>query len=171
MYSLVCFNLFFFCLFSVISLLHNKDLNKKHGEKEEEEQKESEHFESKETDQNSLKAMLDIISSIQDHLAFLAHLLESVKNVFNFTVPFLSWLAFAAVFIVTIALYFVPLRFLLTLWGTNLFLIKPWTENIDNLTNFISRVPDDEQLKNFEEISTAEANDKKTLVKRRKIGQ
>ena len=35
------------------------------------------------------------------------------------------------------------------LWGTNLFLIKPWTVNIDKLINFISRVPDDEQLVTF----------------------
>ena len=37
--------------------------------------------------------------------------MESIKNVFNFSVPFLSWLAFVVIFIVTIVLYFVPLRF------------------------------------------------------------
>ena len=47
---------------------------------------------------------------LQKHLGFLAHVLESIKNVFNFSVPFLSWLAFVVIFIVTIVLYFVPLR-------------------------------------------------------------
>ena len=48
--------------------------------------------------------------TLQKHLGFLAHVLESIKNVFNFSVPFLSWLAFVVIFIVTIVLYFVPLR-------------------------------------------------------------
>ena len=49
-------------------------------------------------------------SNPQKHLGFLAHVMESIKNVFNFSVPFLSWLAFVVIFIVTIVLYFVPLR-------------------------------------------------------------
>ena len=93
-------------------------------------------------------------------------MLESVKNVFNFSVPFLSWLAFVVVFFITIVLYFVPLRYvssncnrdsqlstllrvLLILWGTNKFLkklIKPWAVNNNELADFISRVPDNEEL-------------------------
>ena len=93
-------------------------------------------------------------------------MLESVKNVFNFSVPFLSWLAFVVVFFITIVLYFVPLRYvsincnrdsqlstllrvLLILWGTNKFLkklIKPWAVNNNELADFISRVPDHEEL-------------------------
>ena len=101
---------------------------------------------------------------LQGHLGFLAHVLESVKNVFNFSVPFLSWLAFVVVFIITIVLYFVPLRFvnkmllyihdypvrvLLILWGTNKFLkklFKPMAVNNNELADFISRVPDNEEL-------------------------
>ena len=102
----------------------------------------------------------------QGHLGFLAHVLESAQNVFNFSVPFLSWLAFVVVFIITIVLYFVPLRYvsinfsidsylhffsrvLLILWGTNKFLkklIKPWAVNNNELADFISRVPDNEEL-------------------------
>jgi hypothetical protein len=101
---------------------------------------------------------------VQGHLGFLAHVLESVKNVFNFSVPFLSWLAFVVVFLITIVLYFVPLRFvintvlhihdspvrvLLILWGTNKFLkklFKPMAVNNNELADFISRVPDNEEL-------------------------
>ena len=57
-----------------------------------------------------MQAMQDIALQIQGHLGFLAHVMESIKNVFNFSVPFLSWLAFIVVFIITIVLYFVPLR-------------------------------------------------------------
>ena len=47
----------------------------------------------------------------QGHLGFLAHVLESLKNVFNFSVPFISWLAFFLVFVITIVLYYVPIRY------------------------------------------------------------
>ena len=43
------------------------------------------------------------------------HVLESVKNLFNFSVPLLSWLAFVVLFIITIVLYFVSLRFVIKL--------------------------------------------------------
>ena len=36
-----------------------------------------------------------------------------VRNVFNFSVPFLSWLAFTLLLVVTIILYFIPTR-----WGS-----------------------------------------------------
>ena len=76
---------------------------------------------SEEGEKKSLKekmqAMQDIALQIQKQLGFLAHVLESIKNVFNFSVPFLSWLAFVVVFIITIVLYFVPLR-----WNNQLFL-------------------------------------------------
>merc|ERR1711997_1300352 len=118
-----------------------------------------------------MQAIQEIALLIQGHLGFLAHVLESVKNVFNFSVPFLSWLAFVVIFIVTIVLYFVPLRVILILWGTNKFLkklIKPWAINNNELADFISRVPDNEELKNFKEITAADEIDKKTLAKMKK---
>jgi len=74
------------------------------------------------------------------------------------------------------------------LWGTNKFLkklIKPWAVNNNELADFISRVPDNEELvviivftnltsaflffqKNFKEISKADEIDKKTLAKMKK---
>ena len=54
--------------------------------------------------------MQDITLMVQNMLGLLAHVLESIGNVFNFSVPFLSWLAFVVLTIVTVLLYFVPLR-------------------------------------------------------------
>ena len=89
----------------------NKDL---HEEDECEEEEGVGESRSEEGEKKSLKekmqAMQDIALQIQKQLGFLAHVLESIKNVFNFSVPFLSWLAFVVVFIITIVLYFVPLR-------------------------------------------------------------
>merc|ERR1712106_1179545 len=142
---------------------------------EEEEEEESGDVKGEEGEKKSLKekmqAIQEIALLIQGHLGFLAHVLESVKNFFNFSVPFLSWLAFVVVFIITIVLYFVPLRVLLILWGTNKFLkklIKPWAVNNNELADFISRVPDNEELKDFKEISKADEIDKKTLAKMKK---
>ena len=100
----------------------NKDL---HEEDECEEEEGVGESKSEEGEKKSLKekmqAMQDIALQIQKQLGFLAHVLESIKNVFNFSVPFLSWLAFVVVFIITIVLYFVPLRWVVSTGTLSLF--------------------------------------------------
>jgi len=172
---MITFGLLFPFIGNMVILTVTGGWNKDLEDEEEEVEEESKDVKSEEGEKKSLKekmeAMQEIALMIQGHLGFLAHVLESVENVFNFSVPFLSWLAFVVVFIVTIVLYFVPLRVLLILWGTNKFLkklIKPWAVNNNELADFISRVPDNEELKNFKEISKADEIDKKTLAKMKK---
>ena len=136
-------------LFLTVTSGWNKDL---HEEEECEEEEGAGESKSEEGEKKSLKekmqAMQDIALQIQKQLGFLAHVLESIKNVFNFSVPFLSWLAFVVVFIITIVLYFVPLRWdmnqfnknyyfpcrvLLLIWGTNKF-----TKKLVSITIYIS---------------------------------
>ena len=57
-----------------------------------------------------MQAMQDITLMVQNQLGMLAHVLESVGNVFNFSVPFLSWLAMFIFTVATLQVYFVPLR-------------------------------------------------------------
>ena len=68
----------------------------------------------KENEKKSLKekmqAMQEITLMVQNGLGMLAHILESCANVFNFCVPFLSWLAFFVFAVVTLVLYHIPLR-------------------------------------------------------------
>ncbi len=54
--------------------------------------------------------MQEITLQVQNGLGALAHILESTGNVFNFSVPFLSWLAMFIFVAATVLLYFVPLR-------------------------------------------------------------
>ena len=54
--------------------------------------------------------MQEITLKVQMGLGMLAHILESVGNAFNFSVPFLSWLLFTVLGIATVVLYYVPLR-------------------------------------------------------------
>ena len=48
---------------------------------------------------------------VQNALGYVASLAEAIKNTFNFSVPFLSWLAVAILIGVTLVLYFISLRF------------------------------------------------------------
>ena len=70
-------------------------------------------------------------------------------SAFNFTVPFLSHLAIIALVIVSILLYAIPLRYLIMVFGVHKFtkkLLRPNAINNNELLDYISRVPDDEQL-------------------------
>ena len=49
-------------------------------------------------------------NQVQNGLGKAAHILESIENVFNFSVPFLSWLGLFIFCVATVLLYNVPLR-------------------------------------------------------------
>lgn len=51
-----------------------------------------------------------------------------------------------------VVLYFIPIRYLLMLWGTNKFLrrlLRPHSVPNNELLDLLSRVPDDEMLVSF----------------------
>ncbi|KAB7498256.1 Multiple C2 and transmembrane domain-containing protein 1, partial [Armadillidium nasatum] len=102
-----------------------------------------------------LQAIQEVIATVQNAIGYIASISESIKNTFNFTVPFLSWLMVVALVLGMAVLYFIPIRFLVLLWGINKFsrkLIRPHSVVNNELTDFLSRVPDDEELKDFREI-------------------
>ena len=57
-----------------------------------------------------MQAMQEITLLVQNALGMVAHILESIGNVFNFSVPFLTWLAFIVIILATVVLYNVSLR-------------------------------------------------------------
>ncbi|KAG9353562.1 hypothetical protein JZ751_011680 [Albula glossodonta] len=61
---------------------------------------------------NKLYAIQDVCISVQNALDEVASYGERIKNTFNWTVPFLSWLAIAALFVGTLVIYFIPLRYI-----------------------------------------------------------
>uniref|UniRef100_A0AAX7TSZ3 C2 domain-containing protein n=1 Tax=Astatotilapia calliptera TaxID=8154 RepID=A0AAX7TSZ3_ASTCA len=65
---------------------------------------------------NKLYAIQDVCISVQNALDEVASYGERIKNTFNWTVPFLSWLAIVALGVATIILYFIPLRYILLAW-------------------------------------------------------
>lgn len=77
--------------------------------------------EEKMTLRGAYKHFQDVTAMVQNALGIVANLAEAVKNTFNFSVPFLSWLAVAALVIATFFVYFVNLRYLLIIFGINKF--------------------------------------------------
>lgn len=69
-------------------------------------------------------------------------------STFNFSVPFLSWLAVIAFCAISVILYYIPLRYLVMAWGINKFTKKLRNPNAianNEVLDFLSRVPDTDE--------------------------
>ncbi|XP_065703730.1 multiple C2 and transmembrane domain-containing protein 2 isoform X1 [Patagioenas fasciata] len=90
----------------------------------------------------------EIIIAVQSILEEMASFGERIKNTFNWTVPFLSVLACLVLAAATVILYFIPLRYIVLIWGINKFTKKlrnPYAIDNNELLDFLSRVPSDVQ--------------------------
>ncbi|XP_055555686.1 multiple C2 and transmembrane domain-containing protein 1 isoform X6 [Falco cherrug] len=104
---------------------------------------------------NRLYAIQEVCVSVQNILGEVASFGERIKNTFNWTVPFLSWLAIVALSLFTIILYFIPLRYIVLVWGINKFtkrLRSPYAIDNNELLDFLSRVPSDVQMVQYHEL-------------------
>ncbi|XP_075885870.1 multiple C2 and transmembrane domain-containing protein 1 isoform X7 [Nelusetta ayraudi] len=106
---------------------------------------------------DKLYAIQDVFISVQSALDDVASYGERIKNTFNWTVPFLSWLAITALCLATLLLYLIPLRYLVLAWGVNKFTKKlrdPYMIDNNELLDFLSRVPSDVQVMQYRELKT-----------------
>ncbi|XP_023309871.1 multiple C2 and transmembrane domain-containing protein isoform X3 [Anoplophora glabripennis] len=113
---------------------------------DDEEEKEKEE---KKSLKERLQAIQEVTQGVQNAIGKIASLLESIKNTFNFTVPYLSWIAIILLILAAIVLYILPIRYLLMLWGTNKFfrrILRPHAVVNNELFDLLSRIPDDEML-------------------------
>ncbi|NXK10862.1 MCTP1 protein, partial [Herpetotheres cachinnans] len=104
---------------------------------------------------NRLYAIQEVCVSVQNILDEVASFGERIKNTFNWTVPFLSWLAIVALSVFTVILYFIPLRYIVLVWGINKFTKKlrsPYAIDNNELLDFLSRVPSDVQVVQYHEL-------------------
>ncbi|XP_061528214.1 multiple C2 and transmembrane domain-containing protein 1 isoform X2 [Phycodurus eques] len=104
---------------------------------------------------NKLYAIQDVCISVQNALDEVASYGERIKNTFNWTVPFLSWLAIVALGMATVIVYFIPLRYIVLAWGVNKFTKKlrdPYTIDNNEILDFLSRVPSDVQVVQYREL-------------------
>ncbi|XP_069607988.1 multiple C2 and transmembrane domain-containing protein 1 isoform X2 [Ranitomeya imitator] len=104
---------------------------------------------------NKLYAIQEVCVSVQSVLDEVASIGERIKNTFNWTVPFLTWLAIIALCVLTAVLYFIPLRYIVLLWGINKFTKKirsPYMIDNNEILDFLTRVPSDVQLVQYREL-------------------
>ncbi|XP_015230654.1 PREDICTED: multiple C2 and transmembrane domain-containing protein 2-like isoform X1 [Cyprinodon variegatus] len=96
----------------------------------------------------------DIIITVQNLLDEIACLGERIKNTFNWSVPFLSALALVVFIIAAVVTYFIPIRYVVLIWGINKFTKKlrnPYCIDNNEVLDFLSRVPSDVQKVQYSE--------------------
>ncbi|XP_018099858.2 multiple C2 and transmembrane domain-containing protein 1 isoform X2 [Xenopus laevis] len=121
---------------------------------------------------NKLYAIQEVCVSVQNVLDEVASISERIKNTFNWTVPFLTWLAIIALCLLTVGLYFIPLRYIVLLWGINKFTKKirsPYMIDNNEIIDFLSRVPSDVQVVQFHELKP-DAKDSPSKRKKNNLG-
>ncbi|XP_070703279.1 multiple C2 and transmembrane domain-containing protein 2-like isoform X2 [Pempheris klunzingeri] len=127
--------------------LDNMDL----GDEDEDDEKESER-----------RGLMEKIHMVQETIITLQNLLdeiacfgERIKNTFNWSVPFLSGMAVLVFVTVTILTYFIPVRYIVLIWGINKFTKKlrnPYSIDNNEVLDFLSRVPSDVQKVQYSEV-------------------
>ncbi|CAL8246198.1 unnamed protein product [Lota lota] len=114
----------------------------------------------------------DTIITVQNFLDEIACFGERIKNTFNWSIPFLSNLAFQVLIVVTIICYFIPVRYLILLWGINKFtkkLRKPNAIDNNELLDFLSRVPSDVEKAQYRGVRTGGSPQQQSILKKKKI--
>ncbi|XP_069158238.1 multiple C2 and transmembrane domain-containing protein isoform X4 [Procambarus clarkii] len=128
--------------------------------------------EEKKTLKERLQVIQEVTATVQNAIGFIASICESCKNTFNFSVPFLSWLLILVLIVGTVILYYIPIRYLVMLWGINKFsrkLIRPHSVINNEILDFLSRVPDDEILRDCRELRPLpQSHDEKRREHRKK---
>ncbi|KAM7002987.1 multiple C2 and transmembrane domain-containing protein 2 [Tautogolabrus adspersus] len=123
----------------------NQDLvNISMADDEEEDEKES----GKKGLMDKIHMVQEVVLVVQNVLDEIANIGERAKNIFNWSVPFLSCLACLVLFVVTAILYYIPLRYIVLIWGINKFTKKlrnPYTIDNNEILDFLQRVPSDAQ--------------------------
>ncbi|XP_053557469.1 multiple C2 and transmembrane domain-containing protein 1 [Bombina bombina] len=121
---------------------------------------------------NKLYAIQEVCVSVQNVLDEVASIGERIKNTFNWTVPFLTWLTIIAFCLLTVVLYLIPLRYIVLLWGINKFTKKircPYAIDNNELLDFLSRVPSDVQVVQYHELKP-DANQSPSKKKKNNLG-
>lgn len=98
----------------------------------------------------------DILLTLQIMSGYVVDLSERVKNLFHWTVPFLCWMAILICLLAMILTYFVPLRYIILIWGLYKMTKRLWKQRqIPNneILDFLSRAPTDLELLQWKELA------------------
>ncbi|XP_026727345.1 multiple C2 and transmembrane domain-containing protein-like isoform X3 [Trichoplusia ni] len=118
-----------------------------------------------------LYELQDLTFTIKDGIDFIVSLLQRVKNLFKFAVPYLSYLVMTALIAATVAIYIIPINYIFMALGIYKFMRKVlYPDRIPNndILDFISRIPDDKMLKQWRELRVPETNFNRTYSAKRR---
>ncbi|XP_057692150.1 multiple C2 and transmembrane domain-containing protein 2 isoform X2 [Corythoichthys intestinalis] len=139
---LICWN--YFQLYGRNSNSNQELVNMNMGEDEEDDEKES----GKKGLMDKIHMVQEVVLTVQNILEELANMGERTKNLFNWSVPFMSCLACLVLFAATLLLYLIPLRYIVLIWGVHKFTKKlrnPYAIDNNELLDFLKRMPSDVQ--------------------------
>ena len=106
--------------------------------------------------QSKMRKFQELNFTVQFGLEVLANMLESIENLFNFSVPFISNVAIIVLLIYTFLLSCFSFRYLILVWIAKDFittLVGSKRFSVGNFISFMSRVPDNEELEDYRELS------------------
>ncbi|XP_011568915.3 multiple C2 and transmembrane domain-containing protein isoform X1 [Plutella xylostella] len=98
----------------------------------------------------------EMLQSVQSFIGDIACFGEQVKNLFNFTVPYLSYLAIFLLLVIALVLYLVPIEYILMAWSIRKYtrkILQPHREPNNEVLDLISRVPHDDVLLKCQELA------------------
>ncbi|KPI93360.1 Multiple C2 and transmembrane domain-containing protein 1 [Papilio xuthus] len=108
-----------------------------------------------------LYELQDLTFTIKNGIDYIVSIIERLKNLINFSVPYLSYLAIIGLTIASIAFYVIPVNYLFMALGIYKFTRKAMNPNRvpnNDILDFISRVPDNEILKQWRELKVTESS-------------
>ncbi|CAB3237283.1 unnamed protein product [Arctia plantaginis] len=117
-----------------------------------------------------LYELQDLTFTIKDGIDFIVSLLQRIKNLLKFEVPYLSILVMTALVVASIGLYLIPINYIFMALGIYKFTRKFLNPNRvpnNDILDFISRVPDDKMLKQWRELKVPEQPISRSDSKRR----
>nr|XP_054590814.1 multiple C2 and transmembrane domain-containing protein 2 [Nothobranchius furzeri] len=103
---------------------------------------------------DKIHTIQDIVITVQNLLDDVACLGERIKNIFNWSVPFLSALALLIFVAAAVLTYYGSVRYIILLWGINKFTKKlrnPYSIDNNEVLDFLSRAPSDVQKVQYNE--------------------
>ncbi|XP_075978755.1 multiple C2 and transmembrane domain-containing protein-like [Anticarsia gemmatalis] len=139
-------------------------VNWKNGllQKTQAEQEEVKKEEKNQTLRQKINSLQEMVQTVQNFIGEFANLGESIKNLFNFTVPFLSCFAIFLIAVIAFVMFMIPIKYIFMVWGIHKFtrkILRPNRIPNNEMLDLLSRVPNDVILMNCEEIPLEEVSD------------
>ncbi|CAK1548523.1 unnamed protein product [Leptosia nina] len=117
-------------------------------------------------DDKSIKTRIselqDLTITIKNGIDYIVSLLERLYNLVNFSVPYLSYIFMLALIGASIAFYLIPANYLFMAFGIYKFgrkFLNPERVPNNDILDFISRVPDNQMLKQWRELKVPEVSE------------